>query len=129
MGGFGSVLDGIKSYASAVARPMASMVLQLFYVMTEKSTRTLDKVLIGIALAYNVIPRDMLPVKVRTNPLFSIVGSLVSLSFVFSRTQSLVTPEINQKVEDTLNGWFGQATPTTPVQPTQAGQTTATQGA
>ena len=79
--------------------------LQFYYVMDDDNTSTLDRVLIYAAIIYTIIPIDFLPRSV-----FKFLGVLddgVAMLYVYKKIKDKITPEINRKVEDTLNEWFG----------------------
>ena len=73
--------------------------------MDDDNTSTLDRVLIYAAIIYTIIPIDFLPRSV-----FKFLGVLddgVAMLYVYKKIKDKITPEINRKVEDTLNEWFG----------------------
>ena len=73
--------------------------------MEDENTSTLDRVLIYAAIIYTIIPMDFLPRSV-----FKFLGVLddgVAMFFVYKKIKDKITPEINAKVDDTLNEWFG----------------------
>ena len=73
--------------------------------MDDDNTSTLDRILIYAAIIYTIIPMDFLPRSV-----FKFLGVLddgVAMLYVYKKIKNRITPEINSKVEDTLNEWFG----------------------
>ena len=73
--------------------------------MDDEKTSTLDRVLIYAAIIYTIIPMDFLPRSV-----FKFLGVLddgVAMLFVYKKIKDKITPEINRKVKDTLDEWFG----------------------
>ena len=74
--------------------------------MIDNNTTATDKLLIGAALAYQVLPTDLLP---RSKyGLLGFLDNAVAISFAYKRVQRAITPSIEAKVEDTLNKWFGR---------------------
>lgn len=104
-GGADKIWDAIMKYAAKGGREITRTVLQLFYVMKSPNTGMLDKTLIGAALAYQLLPEDLLP-----RDKFGILGFLdngVTLAFAYNRVKKMVTPQIENQVENILNQWFG----------------------
>lgn len=99
------VLGAIREYAVRAGRTTTKMMLELYYVMVDKNTTNTDKLLIGAALAYQVLPKDLLP-----KSKFGLLGyfdNAAALYFAYKKVKSAVTPEIEAKVEATLDNWFG----------------------
>lgn len=104
-GGGDQMWQYIQDYAAQSSREIARTVLELFYVMKSPDTGTLDKTLIGAALAYQLLPEDLLP-----RDKFGLLGFLdngVTLTFAYNRVKSLVTPQIENQVNAVLIQWFG----------------------
>ena len=55
------VLAAIKEHAVNAGRTATKMMLELYYVMVDNNTTSTDKLLIGAALAYQLLPKDLLP--------------------------------------------------------------------
>lgn len=105
-GGADKIWESIVKYAAAGGKEVTRTVLQLFYVMKSPNTGMLDKTLIGAALAYQLLPEDLLP-----KDKFGILGFLdngVTLAFAYNRVKKLVTPQIENQVENILTQWFGE---------------------
>ncbi|MBQ5839231.1 MAG: DUF1232 domain-containing protein [Bacteroidaceae bacterium] len=99
------VINKVRPWALKVGRTTARPILQFYYVMADKNTSTLDRVLIYGAIAYTVWPGDLVP---RT--IYKLLGVLddgAAIMFVYKRIKNKITPAINTKVENTLNEWFG----------------------
>ena len=98
-------MDTLRPWALKVGRVAARPLLQFYYVMEDESTSTLDRVLIYAAIIYTILPLDLVP---RT--VYKVLGVLddgVAMLYVYKKIKDKITPEINSKVEDTLNEWFG----------------------
>ena len=95
----------IKQYAVKAGREATRMVLELYYVVKAPTTPVMDKTIIVGALAYQLLPNDLLSRKK-----FGILGladNVATLAIAYNRIKRHVTPEIKTQVEDTLNQWFG----------------------
>lgn len=101
---FSSLYEKIRPYARKYGRAAARPVLELFYVLRDDSTPAGDKVLIGAALAYVLVPNDILPF--RKFGVFGWVDDALSLVVVRRRMEDNITPEISFKVDMLLDKWF-----------------------
>ena len=104
-GKINSLMDKLRPWALKAGRVATRPLLQFYYVMDDDNTSTLDRVLIYAAIIYTIIPMDFLPRSV-----FKFLGVLddgVAMLYVYKKIKDKITPEINAKVEDTLNEWFG----------------------
>ena len=104
-GKINALMDKLRPWALKAGRVATRPLLQFYYVMDDDSTSTLDRVLIYAAIIYTILPMDFLPRSV-----FKFLGVLddgVAMLYVYKKIKNRITPEINRKVEDTLNEWFG----------------------
>lgn len=104
-GKINDLIDKLRPWALKAGRTASRPLLQFYYVMDDESLSTVDRALIYAAIAYTVIPLDLLPRSV-----FKLLGVLddgVAVMFVYKRVKDRITPQINAKVEETLNEWFG----------------------
>ena len=104
-GKINALMDKLRPWAIKAGRVATRPLLQFYYVMDDDNTSTLDRVLIYAAIIYTIIPMDFLPRSV-----FKFLGVLddgVAMLYVYKKIKNRITPEINAKVEDTLNEWFG----------------------
>ena len=100
-----ALMDKLRPWAIKAGRAATRPLLQFYYVMDDDNTSTLDRVLIYAAIIYTIIPMDFLPRSV-----FKFLGVLddgMAMLYVYRKIKNRITPEINRKVEDTLNEWFG----------------------
>lgn len=105
-GGADQMWNYIQRYAAKGGREVTKTVLELFYVMKSPNTGIMDKTLIGAALAYQLLPEDLMP-----RDKFGILGFLdngVTLAFAYNRVKKLVTPQIENQVGTILTQWFGE---------------------
>jgi len=85
----------------AAARPM----LQFYYVMDDDKTSTLDRVLIYAAIVYTIVPMDLIPRAVYK--FWGILDDGAAVFYVYNKIKNRITPEVNARVDDTLDEWFG----------------------
>ena len=99
------VMAWLKPYALKAGRVAAKPLLQFYYVMTDEKTSTHDRVLVYAAILYTVSPVSLIP-----SAVFKILGVLdegAAMLYVYKKVKERITPEIDYKVEQTLNEWFG----------------------
>ena len=104
-GKINALMNKLRPWALKAGRVATRPLLQFYYVMDDDNTLTLDCVLIYAAIIYTIIPMDFLPRSV-----FKFLGVSddgVAMLYVYKKIKNRITPEINAKVEDTLNEWFG----------------------
>ncbi|MCQ2151918.1 MAG: DUF1232 domain-containing protein [Bacteroidales bacterium] len=95
----------IAATASRVGRPIARQLLYLYFVLTGSELTSSQKLWIGAAIAYIIVPNDFLPRRI-----FRIVGitdDALALMYVINKVRDNITPEIIQKVDMLLDQWFG----------------------
>ena len=104
-GKINALMDKLRPWALKAGRVATRPLLQFYYVMDDENTSTLDRVLIYAAIIYTIMPMDFIP-----SVIYKFLGILddgVAMLFVYKKIKDKITPEINAKVEDTLNEWFG----------------------
>lgn len=101
---YASIWDGMKSYTIKVGRVAARPVLLLYYVMRSEETPTKDKLTIFGALAYVILPVDLLNAK--RLPIIGWIDEVVSLAVAVQRMQKYITPEMEAKADEQLDRWF-----------------------
>lgn len=100
-----SVSDKLKPYALKVGRVAARPLLTFYYVLNDEKTTTLDRVLVYAAIIYTISPVSLIPAAVYH--LLGVLDEGAAVLFVYKKIKNNVTPEIRQKVEETLDEWFG----------------------
>lgn len=104
-GKINALMDKLRPWALKAGRVATRPLLQFYYVMDDDNTSTLDRVLIYAAIFYTILPMDLIP-----SVIYKFLGVLddgVAMLYVYKKIKDKITPEINAKVEDTLNEWFG----------------------
>lgn len=99
------LLNKLRPYALKTGRVATKPLLQFYYVMTDENTPTLDKALVYAAIIYTISPISLIPSAVYK--LLGVLDEGAAILFVYKKIKSRITPEINAKVEATLNEWFG----------------------
>jgi len=96
-------LEFIKKQAVNGSIETTKMLLELYYVMMDENTSKFNKFIIGSALAYQFLPNDFIS---RDDYGFlGYVDNAGILYLAYQRMKKSITPEIAQKVEDTLKSW------------------------
>ena len=90
--------------------------LQLYYVLTMGETTTMEKALIMGAILYTILPFSLIPV--RAHKILGMLDEGLAVLYVVKKVQDKITPEINAKVDETIEKWFGTAEPDAPIEPT-----------
>ena len=104
-GKINALMDNLRPWALKAGRVATRPLLQFYYVMDDDDTWTLDRVLIYAAIIYTILPMDFIPSVIYK--FLGIIDDGVAMLFVYKKIKDKITPEINAKVEDTLNEWFG----------------------
>lgn len=100
-----NLMDKLLPYALKAGRTATRPLLQFYYVMADEKTTTLDRVLIYAAIIYTISPASLIPSSVYR--LLGILDEGIAIVYVYNKIKDKITPEINSKVEGTLNEWFG----------------------
>ncbi len=104
-GKINALMDKLRPWALKAGRAADRPLLQFYYVLDNDNTSTLDRVLIYAAIIYTILPFDLVP-----SAVYKFLGVLddgVAMLYVYKKIKNKITPEINAKVDDTLNDWFG----------------------
>lgn len=94
----------IKMFAKSAGIETTRTVLELCYVMKSPDTPLMDKTIIASALAYQILPKDLLSTK--KLGILGLVDNGAALYIAYKRVKNRVTPEIKAKVDEKLNQWF-----------------------
>jgi len=100
------VFGKIGVYAKKAGRVATKPLLQLYYVLTMGETTTLEKALIVGAILYTIMPFSLIPIK--AHKILGMFDEGLAVLYVIKKVQDKITPEIEAKVEETLNAWFGE---------------------
>lgn len=97
--------EKLKPYAKKIGRNAAKPLLQFYYVLSDDKTTTLDRVLIYAAIIYTISPVSLIP-----SAVYKILGVLdegAAILFVYNKVKDKITPEIEIRVNQILDEWFG----------------------
>lgn len=100
------LLDKLHPYVVKVGRIAAKPLLQFYYVMTDEHTPVLEKALVYAAIVYTISPVSLIPSTVYK--LLGVLDEGVAMLYVYKKIKNRITPEIDMKVENTLDEWFGE---------------------
>ena len=100
------LFDKLRPYALKAGRVAARPMLQFYYVMTDEKTSTLDKALVYAAIIYTISPVSLIPSAVYK--LLGVLDEGAAVLYVYKKVKERITPEINAKVDETLNAWLGE---------------------
>lgn len=95
----------IQPYACKAGRAATKPLLLFFYVVTDSETSLLDKALIYGCIAYVVLPFSILPRVIYR--FLGVMDEAAAVLFVYAKIKDKITPAIENKVESTLDDWFG----------------------
>lgn len=104
-GGSEQLWQYIQKYAKTASVEGTRTVLELYYVLKSPDTPGLDKTIIVAALAYQLLPEDLI-----STENFGILGFIdngAALALAYNRMKSRITPQIDAQVNAILNQWFG----------------------
>lgn len=99
------LMDKLRPYAKKAGRITARPLLQFYYVMTDENTSTTDKAMVYAAIIYTISPVSLIPSAVYK--LLGVLDEGAAMIFVYRKIKDKITPEINAKVDATLDEWFG----------------------
>lgn len=94
----------IRKYARQVGRASARPVILLYYVMQSDKTPRKDKLTILSALAYLVLPIDL--IDARRMPIIGWLDEVVSLSVAYERMCQYITRDMKRRADELLDKWF-----------------------
>lgn len=99
------LMDKLRPYAKKAGRITARPLLQFYYVMTDENTSTTDKAMVYAAIIYTISPVSLIPSAVYK--LLGVLDEGAAMFFVYRKIKDKITPEINVRVDATLDEWFG----------------------
>lgn len=105
-----SVLLGqIGYWAKKVGRASARPVLLLWFVMTSSNTPKSEKIMLASAIAYIVLPIDLISAK--RIPIIGWLDEVVSLTVAYQKVCKYITPDMERRTDAILDRWFMEYTP------------------
>lgn len=105
---YSALREQLADYTRKAGRAGARPVLLMYQVLKSPKTSKADKLMIFAALSYLLLPIDIIPVK--RLPIIGWFDEIFSLAVVFQKVRKYITPEIEYKVNQTLDKWFPEYT-------------------
>ena len=96
--------EKIKRNAKRLGRSTTKMILLMYYVLRSKDTPTSAKVIIYGALAYLVLPVNLISTK--RFRFLGLADEAIAIAIAYKKVSQHVTPEMEQEAEATLDRWF-----------------------
>lgn len=104
-GGMNGLWDRIKAASLKMGRATTRVMLQLYFVLKSDNVPGKDKAVIIGALAYQLLPRDLMPRRIFG--ILGLVDNAATLMIAYKKVQKYVTPAIDQQADEILDKWFG----------------------
>ena len=98
----------LAAFSKRVGRSMARTPLLLYYVLKDDKTTTKDKATIYAALAYLVLPVDL--ISARSHPILGWADEILSIEIVYDRMRKYITPDMLRRAEAQLDKWIPATT-------------------
>lgn len=96
--------EKIKDSAKRLGRYTTQKALLMYYVLKSDQTPTAAKVIIYGALAYLVLPINLISAK--RHPILGWADEVAAIALAYKKTKQYITPEMEQEAEATLVKWF-----------------------
>lgn len=101
---YNALWDSIRIWSAKAGRAATRPALLMWYVMKSKDTPTKDKWAIFVALAYLILPINLLDSK--RLPIIGWLDEVVSLATLVAKMSSYITPEMEARADAQLDRWF-----------------------
>ena len=105
---FKNLMFYMGEYSKKAGRVAARPMLLTYFVMMDSKTPASDKVALATAIAYVVLPFDLISTK--RFPIIGWFDEVMSLSVAYSKVQSHVTREMERKTDELLDKWLPKYT-------------------
>jgi len=96
--------EKLKQNAKRLGRFATKQALLMYYVLKSDNTPTSAKVIIYGALAYLVLPINLISTK--RHPILGWADEVAAIAIAYKKIKQHITPEMEQQAEETLNKWF-----------------------
>lgn len=97
--------NNLKSFAIKSGRITTKPLLTFYYVMNSPGTSVLERALIYGGVFYIISPISALPTRVLS--WLGILDEAAIIAFIYKKISNKITPIIQQKVQETIDSWFG----------------------
>ena len=108
-GGNEQLWQYIQKYAKTAGIEATKTVLELYYVLKSPDTPMPDKTIIVAALAYQLLPEDL--INTEDYGLLGLLDNVAALALAYNRVKARVTPHIKTQVNAVLSQWFEEPHP------------------
>ena len=95
----------ILTYCRKAGRAGSRVVLTFYYAIQDGDLTKTKKAMVYAGIVYIVVPRDLLPRKALN--WIGVLDDVGVAAWVIDRISKNITPEIERKVDRTLDKWFG----------------------
>jgi len=95
----------IRRYSKKAGVQVIYAVLLLYYMMQSKEVPISAKAGIAAALAYFVVPTDLIP---DIAVMIGYSDDIAVILYTLSKVVDYITPEIREKAKEKLSDWFGK---------------------
>lgn len=100
------LLSNLGYYAKKVGRVAARPAVLLYFVLRDPTTPKKDKYIIYAALAYVVLPINLISAK--RIPILGWVDEAGAIALAYKRAKNNITPAIERQADELLDKWFPQ---------------------
>lgn len=105
--------DKIVIYSKKAGRSATRWALKFYYVLQNGDLSSFEKALIYAGIIYIAVPGDLLPVRILG--WIGHIDDAAVIAWICKRIGKSITPDIEKKVEETLDDLFGPEIVTEPV--------------
>lgn len=98
--------EKIKENAKRLGRFTTQKALLMYYVLKSDDTPTSAKAIIYGALAYLVLPVNLISSK--RHPILGWADEIAAIAIAYRKIKQHITPAMEQEAEETLNKWFAK---------------------
>lgn len=99
------ILRQLGNYARRVGRVAARPAVLLYFVLRDPSTPKKDKYIVYAALAYIVLPIDIISAK--KIPILGWADEAGAIAIAYKRVKENISPAMEMQADALLDKWFG----------------------
>jgi uncharacterized membrane protein YkvA (DUF1232 family) len=107
---FTLIHDKLKEYSYRVGRTVARPAVILYFVLRDPATPKKDKYTVYAALAYLVLPINLISAK--RIPILGWADEAAAIALAYKKVKNNITPSIEKQADALLDKWFSDYTPT-----------------
>jgi len=101
-----AILNNMGSYVKRVGRTAAKPAILLYLVLKAPATSKKDKYIVYAALAYIVLPINLISAK--RIPLLGWVDEAAAIALAYKKVKNNITPDMELEAENMLDRWFSR---------------------